>query len=83
MSDLELCCDHIQTGVNLEGSESVDLHQSKTEQNPNRILCKNETENVRVPRHVCDTDLFFLTTVKRRSLELVPDLAELLPSLVY
>lgn len=33
-------------------------------------------------KHVHDTDLFFLTTVKQTGWELLPDLAELLPSLV-
>lgn len=44
---------------------------------------RKQNRNVSALKHVHDTDLFFLTTVKRTSLELVPNLAELLPSLVY
>lgn len=62
---------------------TLGLHQCKSEQNQAPpFFSQKQNKNVSALKHVHDTDLFFLTTVKRTGLELVPNLAELLPSLV-
>ena len=63
---------------------TLGLHQSKSEQNLAFFFffLQKQNRNVSALQHVHDTDLFFLTTMKWTGLEPVPNLAELLPSLL-
>lgn len=88
MSDWEPRCDRIQTSTNLGESKPVELLRVCTKVKQSRIwalflfLFQNQSRDVGALEHVHHTDLFFLTTVKQTGSEFVPDLAELLPSLV-
>lgn len=76
-----------ETWENTAHGVTLGLHQSRAESGPHPpppplFFPQNENRNVSALKHVHDTDLFFLTTVKRTGLELVPNSAEQPPSLV-